>query len=145
MLVKGNEELLRFVFLLTFLGFGVKAALFPFSHWLPAASVAPTPVTALLHAVAVVKSGIFAMIRLTYFSFGTELISGSWEQSFLLILAMITILYGSIMALRTPHIKRRFAYSTISNPVSYTHLIQGCSWKKGWENGYWNAFALDSF
>lgn len=117
-LVKGNEELLRFVFLLTFLGFGVKAALFPFSHWLPAASVAPTPVTALLHAVAVVKSGIFAMIRLTYFSFGTELIQGSWEQSLLLVLAMITILYGSIMALRTPHIKRRFAYSTISN-LSY--------------------------
>lgn len=117
-LVKGNEELLRFVFLLTFLGFGVKAALFPFSHWLPAASVAPTPVTALLHAVAVVKSGIFAMIRLTYFSFGTDLISGSWEQSLLLVLAMITILYGSLMALRTPHIKRRFAYSTISN-LSY--------------------------
>lgn len=117
-LVAGSEELLRLVFLLTFLGFGVKAAIFPFCHWLPAASVAPTPVTALLHAVAVVKSGIFAMIRLVYFAFGTELISGTWEQSLLMILAIITIVYGSVMALRTPHIKRRFAYSTISN-LSY--------------------------
>lgn len=117
-LVKGNEDMLRFVFLLTFLGFGVKAAIFPFSKWLPTASVAPTPVTALLHAVAVVKSGVFAIIRLTYFAFGTGIIKGSWEQSLLMILAMITILYGSTMALRTPHVKRRFAYSTISN-LSY--------------------------
>lgn len=117
-LVKGNESILRFVFLLTFLGFGVKAAIFPFSKWLPSASVAPTPVTALLHAVAVVKSGIFAITRLLYFSYGTELIRGSWEQYLLMILAMITIVYGSMMALRTPHIKRRYAYSTISN-LSY--------------------------
>lgn len=118
LLVLGNEEILRFVFLLTFLGFGVKAAIFPFCQWLPAASVAPTPVTALLHAVAVVKSGIFAMIRLTYYAFGTELLTGTWEQAILMGLAIFTILYGSTMALRTPHIKRRFAYSTISN-LSY--------------------------
>ncbi len=55
-----------------FFGFGVKAAVFPFYRWLPKASVAPTPVTALLHAVAVVKSGVFAIIRLTYYAFGTE-------------------------------------------------------------------------
>ena len=119
--VKGNEDLLRFVFLFTCLGFGVKAAIFPFSAWLPTASVAPTPVTALLHAVAVVKSGIFAIIRLLYFSIGTELIANTWEQKIIMILAIITIVYGSTMALRCPHIKRRFAYSTISN-LSYIIL-----------------------
>ena len=120
-LVEGNESILRLVFLLTCLGFGVKAAIFPFSTWLPTASVAPTPVTALLHAVAVVKSGIFAIIRLLYFSIGTELIANTWEQKVIMVLAMITIVYGSVMALRCPHIKRRFAYSTISN-LSYIIL-----------------------
>ena len=120
-LVAGNEDLIRFVFLLTCLGFGVKAAMFPFSAWLPKASVAPTPVTALLHAVAVVKSGIFAIIRLLYFSIGTSLIKGTWEQYLIMALAIITIVYGSTMALRCPHIKRRFAYSTISN-LSYIIL-----------------------
>ena len=123
-LVKGSEDIIRFVFLLTCLGFGVKAAIFPFSAWLPAASVAPTPVTALLHAVAVVKSGIFAITRLLYFAIGTDLIAGSWEQYIIMGLAMITIVYGSTMALRCPHIKRRFAYSTISN-LSY--IILGLS------------------
>ena len=60
-----------------FLGFGVKAALVPFHSWLPAAMVAPTPVSALLHAVAVVKSGIFAIIRMSYFIFGAEIIKAA--------------------------------------------------------------------
>lgn len=63
-------------YLCAFLGFGVKAAVFPFHVWLPEASVAPTPVTALLHAVAVVKSGVFAIIRVTYFSFGAQVMRG---------------------------------------------------------------------
>lgn len=117
-LIAGNENILRLVFVVAFFGFGVKAAVFPFYRWLPSASVAPTPVTALLHAVAVVKSGVFAIIRLTYYSFGTEFLRGSWAQSVMLITAIITILFGSTVALRTPHIKRRFAYSTISN-LSY--------------------------
>ena len=66
----GNARLLQIVYLLTFCGFGVKAAVFPVHSWLPEAAVAPTPVTALLHAVAVVKSGVFAIARVTYFSFG---------------------------------------------------------------------------
>ena len=102
-------------YLLTFLGFGVKSAVFPLHIWLPAASVAPTPVTALLHAVAVVKSGVFAIIRVTYYCYGVEAIRGTWAQYTALIIAIITIVYGSAMAL---HFKRRLAYSTVSN-ISY--------------------------
>lgn len=114
----GMEALVPGVFLLTFLGFAVKAALFPLHRWLPKASIAPTPVTAILHAVAVVKSGVFAIIRTLYFSFGVDYIQGTWVQNLLLVMTSITIVYGSFVALRTPHIKRRFAYSTISN-LSY--------------------------
>jgi len=117
-LIKGHEETLRIIFLAAFFGFGVKASIFPFYRWLPKASVAPTPVTALLHAVAVVKSGIFAIIRLIYFSFGTEFLVGTWAQNVIIIAAAFTIVFGSTVALRTPHIKRRFAYSTVSN-LSY--------------------------
>ena len=103
---------------LGFLGFGVKAAVFPFHGWLPSASVAPTPVTALLHAVAVVKAGIFAIIRLTWYVFEPESLSGTWAQYAAFGLACVTIIYGSSMALATQHLKRRFAYSTISQ-LSY--------------------------
>lgn len=117
-LVAGHESTLQMVFVAAFFGFGVKAAVFPLYRWLPKASVAPTPVTALLHAVAVVKSGIFAIIRLTYYSFGTSFLIGTWAQNVMLVMAAITIVFGSTVALRTPHVKRRFAYSTVSN-LSY--------------------------
>jgi len=113
-----GDGLLILAWMLTFLGFGVKAAFFPLHAWLPSAGVAPTPVTALLHAVAVVKSGAFAVIRSTYFAFGTTLLAGSWGQKAGLVLASATILYGSVTAFREQHIKRRLAYSTISN-LSY--------------------------
>ncbi|MDD2954813.1 MAG: proton-conducting transporter membrane subunit [Oscillospiraceae bacterium] len=116
--IRGNEDLMRLGYVLTFLGFGVKAAVFPLHGWLPSASVAPTPVSALLHAVAVVKAGVFAIIRLTYYSYGTELLRGSWAQNTVMLLTIVTILFGSAMALRTPHLKRRLAYSTVSN-LSY--------------------------
>ena len=118
MSVRGNENILRLVYIMAFFGFGVKAAVFPLFMWLPTASVAPTPVTALLHAVAVVKAGAFAIIRLTYFSFGAFLLRGTWAQYLVMATALITILIGSTMALKTSHIKRRLAYSTISN-LSY--------------------------
>ncbi|NCC16142.1 MAG: proton-conducting membrane transporter [Clostridia bacterium] len=117
-LVAGNELTLQIIFLAAFFGFGVKASIFPFYRWLPKASVAPTPVTALLHAVAVVKSGVFAIIRLIYFSFGTKYLIGTWAQNVILIAVAFTIVFGSTLALRMPHLKRRFAYSTISN-LSY--------------------------
>ncbi len=116
--VSGLEGLLRLVFVLSFVGFGTKAALFPMHAWLPMASVAPTPVTALLHAVAVVKAGAFAVIRLIDYSFGTWLLEGTWAQTVCLLLASFTIVYGSVMAVREQHLKRRLAYSTVSN-LSY--------------------------
>lgn len=119
-----QEQLLRVAYVLTAFGFGVKAAVFPFHRWLPTASVAPTPVTALLHAVAVVKAGAFAILRITYFSFGTELLSGSFAQYIIMAAAMVTILFGSTMALKEQHLKRRLAYSTISN-LSY--IVFGAS------------------
>lgn len=117
----GRAELLRMAFVLGFFGFGVKAAVFPLHGWLPAAGVAPTPVTALLHAVAVVNAGLFAILRLTYYSYGTQLLYGSWAQAVCLGFACFTIVFGSAMALRLRHLKRRLAYSTVSN-LSYILL-----------------------
>ena len=116
--IAGNEELLKWMFLLAFVGFGTKAAVFPMYAWLPAASVAPTPVTALLHAVAVVNTGAYAVLRVIYYSFGAEFLSGSVPQAIALILACVTILFGSGMAVKEQHFKRRLAYSTVSN-LSY--------------------------
>lgn len=112
------QQTMLLIFVLTFMGFGVKAALFPLHGWLPAAGVAPTTVTALLHAVAVVKAGAFAAMRATYYLFGADFVRGTWAQDIVLLLAGITILYGSAMALREQHIKRRLAYSTVAN-LSY--------------------------
>lgn len=106
---------LQIMFVLGFMGFGVKAAVFPFHSWLPTAGVAPTPVTALLHAVAVVKAGAFAVIRMSHYVFDPELMRGTWAQEVCVVLALVSILYGSAMAVREPHMKRRLAYSTMSN------------------------------
>ena len=106
------------IFLLCFWGFSVKAALFPFSSWLPQAGVAPTPVTALLHAVAVVKAGAFTTMRITYYSFGTEFLKGTWAQYVLMAVIIFTIVYGCSRALKETHLKRRLAWSTVSN-LSY--------------------------
>ncbi|MBR4196223.1 MAG: hypothetical protein IKQ95_05880 [Synergistaceae bacterium] len=115
------DNMLLAAWFLGFLGFGVKAAVFPFHGWLPSASVAPTPVTALLHAVAVVKAGVFAVIRLTWYVFEPETLAGTWAQYAAFTMVCITIIYGSSMALATQHLKRRFAYSTISQ-LSYILL-----------------------
>lgn len=114
----GNINMLLIVYVMAFLGFGVKAAVCPFNSWLPQAGVAPTPVTALLHAVAVVKSGAFAIMRFTYYSFGVDFIKGTWAQYTVMAITMFTIVYGCSMAVKERHIKRRLAYSTISN-LSY--------------------------
>lgn len=113
-----SSNIFYLAFLLMFFGFGAKAAIFPIHDWLPTAGVAPTPVTALLHAVAVVKSGVFALIRLSYFSFGAEFLIGTQVQKIVLTCAIITIMYGSVMAWREMHFKKRLAYSTMSN-LSY--------------------------
>ena len=114
----GNMGLLLTIFTIAFVGFGTKAAIWPMHAWLPEAAVAPTPVTALLHAVAVVKAGAFACIRLIYYTFGTDILQGTWSQGVVMALTLITILYGSCMSLKQRHFKRRLAYSTVSN-LSY--------------------------
>lgn len=113
-----KNQMLLLVYVLSFLGFSVKAAVWPMGVWLPKASVAPTPVTALLHAVAVVKAGAFAVMRVTYYSFGTEFLKGTWAQSVVMVFVIITIVYGCSRALKETHFKRRLAYSTMSN-LSY--------------------------
>lgn len=116
-----NSRVLLFTFLLAFIGFGTKAAIYPMHAWLPYASVAPTPVTALLHAVAVVNTGAFSVIRLIYYSFGVSFLRGTWVQGVCVALASFTIIYASCMAVKETHLKRRLVYSTVSN-LSYMLL-----------------------
>ena len=99
--------------------FGIgKAALMPFHRWLPAAMVAPTPVSALLHAVAVVKAGVFTVVKVVVYIFGFDFLSGLGSADWLLYVSGFTILAASIIALRQDNLKRRLAYSTISQ-LSY--------------------------
>ncbi|MBQ0027905.1 MAG: proton-conducting membrane transporter [Lachnospiraceae bacterium] len=117
-IIGDKTNVLLLIYVLAFFGFGVKAAVCPFNSWLPDAGVAPTPVTALLHAVAVVKSGAFAIFRLTYYCFGAEFLRGTWAQYVTMAATMFTIVYGCSRAVKETHLKRRLAYSTISN-LSY--------------------------
>jgi multicomponent Na+:H+ antiporter subunit D len=107
--------LVAVTFLLFAVGFGTKAGLMPLHAWLPAAMVAPTPVSALLHAVAVVKAGVFAFGRLIGFVFGPETLAAVGIQHVLAAVAATTIVVASIVALRQDHLKRRLAYSTIAH------------------------------
>jgi multicomponent Na+:H+ antiporter subunit D len=95
--------------------FGVgKAALMPFHRWLPAAMVAPTPVSALLHAVAVVKAGVFTVLKVSVYVFGSEVMISLLASQWLQYLAGATILIASLIAMRQDNLKARLAYSTIS-------------------------------
>ena len=109
------------VFAVLIAGLGVKAAIVPLHGWLPSAMVAPAPVSALLHAVAVVKAGAFGIIRVVYDVYGMELSFSLGLSAALTIAAAITILYGSIRALSQAEIKRRLAFSTVSQ-ISYILL-----------------------
>jgi multicomponent Na+:H+ antiporter subunit D len=95
--------------------FGIgKAAIMPFHRWLPAAMVAPTPVSSLLHAVAVVKAGVFTILKVCVFIFGLDLLAVLPTTQYLLYLAGATVLLASIVAMRHDNLKARLAYSTIS-------------------------------
>ena len=105
--------------LLVLYAFGIgKAALMPFHRWLPAAMVAPTPVSALLHAVAVVKAGVFTMLKVTVYIFGIDTIADLVISDWLVIVAALTIVLASSIALRKDNFKARLAYSTVSQ-LSY--------------------------
>ncbi len=95
--------------------FGIgKAALMPLHRWLPAAMVAPTPVSALLHAVAVVKAGVFTVLKVSVYIFGTDFLATIPATQWLMYIAAATVLFASIIALRQDNLKLRLAYSTIS-------------------------------
>jgi multicomponent Na+:H+ antiporter subunit D len=117
----GDPLALQVIFLLLLAGLGVKAALIPLHSWLPQAMVAPAPVSALLHAVAVVKAGAFGIVRLVYDVYGPERVQELGLALLLVALACMTILYGSVMALTQRDLKKRLAYSTVSQ-VSYIVL-----------------------
>ena len=95
--------------------FGVgKAALMPFHRWLPAAMVAPTPVSALLHAVAVVKAGVFTVLKVTVYIFGIETLQQGQASEWMLYVAGATVLFASLIAMTKDNLKARLAYSTVS-------------------------------
>ncbi|HLU06879.1 MAG TPA: proton-conducting transporter membrane subunit [Woeseiaceae bacterium] len=108
-----TPALLALLFALFLFGTG-KAALMPFHRWLPAAMVAPTPVSALLHAVAVVKLGVFAILKITVYTFGLKTLSDFGAALVMQYVAAATLLIAAIYAIRENNLKRRLAYSTIS-------------------------------
>lgn len=108
-----SPAMLGVLLLLFFFGVG-KAALMPFHRWLPAAMVAPTPVSALLHAVAVVKAGVFTLLKVSLYIFGPDVILGLPVTEFLTYIVAASILLASLVAMTKDNLKARLAYSTIS-------------------------------
>ncbi len=101
--------------LLALFAFGIgKAALMPLHRWLPAAMVAPTPVSALLHAVAVVKAGVFTVLKVVIYIFGTDYLLSTGASVWLIWVASFTLLAASVVAIQKTNLKARLAYSTIS-------------------------------
>lgn len=115
--INGPAEMLRILFIVYLLGF-VKAAYMPLHSWLPTAMVAPTPVSALLHAVAVVKAGVFGVIRVVYYVYGPDLMSSLNLGAVLAVVAGFTMIVANILAIGEDNLKRRIAYSTI-NQLSF--------------------------
>jgi len=120
-LIADHRLALITIFVLLIAGLGVKAALVPLHGWLPKAMIAPAPVSALLHAVAVVKAGAFGIVRVVDDVYGVEPAEYLGVLQPLAVLAGVTIIYGSVRALFQDDLKRRLAYSTISQ-VSYIIL-----------------------
>ena len=120
-LVSENATQLTILFFVLLAGLGVKAAIFPLHGWLPISMVAPAPVSALLHAVAVVKAGAFGIIRLVYDVYGIGIAEQMNLLTPLAVLAAFTILYGSVRALFQDDFKKRLAFSTVSQ-LSYIAL-----------------------
>ncbi len=120
-LAESHPGELRLIFVLLIAGLGVKAALVPLHAWLPAAMVAPAPVSALLHAVAVVKAGAFGIVRVVYDVYGIDTAADLGVTGPLAAAACVTIVYGSLCALAQDDLKRRLAYSTVSQ-VAYITL-----------------------
>jgi len=118
-ILEGKLDQLGALLLFTLFMFGIgKAALMPFHRWLPAAMVAPTPVSALLHAVAVVKAGVFSVLKISVYIFGIDFIATQHAADLILWIAVATMIIASVIALTKDNLKARLAYSTISQ-LSY--------------------------
>lgn len=114
----GHENLLLVFVLLAIIGFGCKAGLFPLHDWLPTAHpVAPAPASAVLSGV-ITKSGVIAIIRVVFYSVGADFIRGTWVQYTWIVLTLVTVFLGSMMAYIEKVLKKRLAYSSVSQ-VSY--------------------------
>lgn len=113
-----SASLLLAVLFVTIVGFGTKAGMFPMHGWLPTAHpIAPAPASAVLSGV-ITKAGVLCILRVIYYVVGPEFLRGTWVQTALLILSLLTVFMGSMMAFRTTGLKKRLAYSTVSQ-VSY--------------------------
>lgn len=108
-----HRTLITVIFALLIAGFGTKAAIMPLHSWLPGAMVAPTPVSALLHAVAIVKAGVFGISRVFFSLYGVEVLQGLNVTNILAVVVSFTIIVGSLMAIKQTVLKLRLAYSTI--------------------------------
>ena len=119
--IAGKENVILWVAFLSVVGFGAKAGMFPLHAWLPTAHpVAPAPASAVLSG-CITKAGVLCITRLIYQIYGTSLLRGTWVQIALIILALITVFMGSMMAYGEDLMKKRFAFSTVSQ-VSYVLL-----------------------
>ena len=117
----GHREILLIAVFLGIVGFGTKAGMYPMHGWLPSAHpIAPAPASALLSGI-IAKAGIIAVIRLIYYSVGADFIRGTWVQYTWMVLAMLTIFMGSMMAFLEKNMKKRLAFSTVSQ-LSYIML-----------------------
>jgi multicomponent Na+:H+ antiporter subunit D len=116
-----SDPLVVLLVVLALLGFGTKAAVMPLHGWLPTAMVAPTPVSALLHAVAVVKAGVFGFVRMFGYVIGPERLAEVGAGVVVASIAAVTIVTASVIAFRQDQLKRRLAYSTIAH-LSYIVL-----------------------
>ena len=136
--LQGREQILLWAALAGIVGFGTKAGLYPMHGWLPTAHpIAPAPASALLSGI-IAKAGVIAVIRLIYYSVGPDLIRGTWVQTAWMVLAMLTVFMGSMMAFREKVLKKRLAFSTISQ-ISYILLSLSFLSEEGLEGGLLHA------
>ena len=129
-ILAGRTDGLMTAALLALYAYGIgKAALMPLHRWLPAAMVAPTPVSALLHAVAVVKAGVFCVVKVVVYVFGIEFLSLTGASEWLMYVAAATLLIASLVAMTKDNLKARLAYSTVSQ-LSY--VVLGAALATSW-------------
>ncbi len=129
-ILAGKTDKTTVALLLALFMFGIgKAALMPFHRWLPAAMVAPTPVSALLHAVAVVKAGVFTAMKVVVYIFGIDLLAGTGANEWLIWVAAASLLTGSLVAMTKDNLKARLAYSTVSQ---LAYVVLGAALATGW-------------